>query len=763
MERVILFIMNIHSKLLNGRFITTVRFTLSVILSLMPVFVSTQNMKTKMIHVLDIENHAVSGVKLKVDFHKDRIEGVTNEKGIFRFETSDDTTYNRAKVSIQSNLYMPVDTIIDFSFSSNPQIILEPIALNEVKIIGYRKISQENAEKSTFRINSKGLLKSAKADMALRGIPNVIYSDGTFSLIGSRKKAKILVNGLEVSEQELSKIDAKDIEKVELYQIGLNDDQHSGEIRIWLKKNLPTLYKGEIDMGANLLNLGGNLSPSFTYRSKRMDFLTWASYTNEQQESQYRINRNGKNIFSSVNHNHLQQYSTSSRVNILFSPEWISSLSYTGFGYNSPADMSWQLDNVSQPDKRIRESYYSNFANLIIRHNLSSKERFLVKARYFNYKSKNSSSVPATRFIGRMNEFTGNVLYESDSLPLFNRWHNLAVGYKSIYRSSTLTSSNKMYTSDVQQFYAKDNVALNDTWDFFILLRGEWDSYQFEKGQRLRTFSFLPSATLHHKSQMGNLSATYVRSIERPGVDYLNPDVFYINDFTQVQGNPNIKSQFTDKYSINYNRQIKNSYLATAVSFSKVNNLIDQIYSNNYNTSTYENVGDGKTLKLDLAYNKPLLSNALNINLSAGIGYTTFSIDPQLLDKVLTKEHHGWYLTSAMNLSYMMPKDWFVNLSMNYTNKNIAFNSVYHKKPLFNLLLTKSLLQNNLDISLQYIDMFRLAANQRIEYHFKGVEQTSNYRLPTSRLYISLAYRFGKQFKSRNVGRTITNEDIITK
>lgn len=254
-----------------------------------------------------------------------------------------------------------------------------------------------------------------------------------------------------------------------------------------------------------------------------------------------------------------------------------------------------------------------------------------------------------------------------------------------------------------------------------------------------------------------------MRSIERPNIDYLNPDILYINDFTQVKGNPNIESQSTDKYSINYNRQIKDGYLTTVVSFRNVNNLIDQIYSNDYNTSTYENVGNEQTLNFDLAYNKPLFSNALNINLSVGGGYTIFKIAPKFSDQALTKEHRGWSFITSMNLSYMMPKDWFINLSMNYINKDIKFNAVYYKKPIFNLLLTKSLWHNNLDISLQYIDMFGLFRDQRIEHYFKGVDQISTYRLPTSRLYISLVYRFGKQFRSRSVGRTIINEDITTK
>lgn len=146
-----------------------------------------------------------------------------------------------------------------------------------------------------------------------------------------------------------------------------------------------------------------------------------------------------------------------------------------------------------------------------------------------------------------------------------------------------------------------------------------------------------------------------------------------------------------------------------------------------------------------------------------GTGYLAFKINPNLIDRVLSKENKGWYFKSSVNLSYTMHQNWFVNLSMNYMNKDITFNATYYRKPMVNLLLTKSLLQSKLDISLQYTDMFGIYGKQRIVYNFKNIDQTATYSLPISRLVLSFAYRIGKQFKSRNVGRTIDNDDITTK
>ena len=142
-----MFLLNVIFKLPKGRYMMTLM--LGVIL-LYHVSLFSQNVGTRMIYVLDTENHYVSGVKLKVDFHKKRVEGVTNEKGEFRFEIQDDSTSNRAKVSVQGYLYTPVDTIIDFSYSVNPQIILKPIALNEVEVIGYKKQLKKMQKKQHF-------------------------------------------------------------------------------------------------------------------------------------------------------------------------------------------------------------------------------------------------------------------------------------------------------------------------------------------------------------------------------------------------------------------------------------------------------------------------------------------------------------------------------------------------------------------------------------------------------------------------------------
>lgn len=59
--------------------------------------------------------------------------------------------------------------------------------------------------------------------------------------------------------------------------------------------------------------------------------------------------------------------------------------------------------------------------------------------------------------------------------------------------------------------------------------------------------------------------------------------------------------------------------------------------------------------------------------------------------------------------------------------------------------------------------MFAWNQYRRTVYQLKDFKQQSKYRFATSMLFITLSYRFGKDFHKRSVGDTIENDDITTK
>lgn len=754
---------NFTTKNTKDRQLAVFGIILGGLLTLLPSAILAQEANTWIIRVVDASNNALSDITVKTNICQKEFTGVTDEQGFLKYEKTSLEGCDEVSISIQNPLYEPLDTIVSLTDAGYTLLTLLPITLEEVGVVGYRQIAHHSAEKTVLKVDTKGLLKSAKANLALMRMPNIIYSDESYYIVGQTQAAQILINGIEASSEDIKRIDAKDVDYVELLPIGLNDEQPGGRINIVLKKNLPSMYRGETQLSTNLLSPMGRISPTFIYRAKAFDLMSWGSYVNNKQKSRFYTDRNGQNILSSRREPHLQQYSFTSRANLIISPQWRTGFSYSYFGFKSPTDMYWTLNGVPQIDKKITEKYSTSTADLILRYSKNRNTRSFLKARYRDYNSQNNSSPPIVNFKGRMKEWTGEYSQELDSLLLLGKSNNLATGYRSIYRRSTLTSSQTKYNNQVQQLYVKNSVNITEGLSLLLLLRGEWESYKFDHRASTQNFSFLPTTSVNYSGTIGTISSTFSRKIDRPSVDYLSPDTVYIDDLEQTRGNPFLKPQYENRYSIQYSKQIQNSYLSLVSSFASTKNLISNIFLDNYNVSTYENIGKKRNFSFLVSYYKPFLNNMLVFNATAGTGYTRYKIEALSHGSPLVSPRNGWYFTNSLYLSYLMPKGWFVSASMNYTNRQLELNTVLRERPFISLSATKSLLQDKLELSINYMDLFRLYAKQRIEYNFRNMAQSSTRYLSTSMLTISVTYRFGKQFVSRGTGTFIETDDITTK
>lgn len=745
--------MNKHLNYLVLKCILVV--TLFAVASLM----FSQSHQQKSVCVFDMDNRSVQGVSLKVVSCNYPYEGFTNEKGCFEWEALKGDTCTNVMISLRSMLYLPIDTLVDFSNQNSVQLQLQPVMLDGAEAIGYRRIFTKNAEKVTFKLDTRGLLETTKASIALRRVPELICgADGSLTISGNQKSAKLFLDGIEITEDDLSKIAAKDIDRIEIRRLSLHD---GGDINVILKKSSDHLLKGEVAASA-----GSDVFlfyPALAYRSSKVDFSSRLSYSNSRQKSSYEVNNDGQTTYSAENDGRVQQLSASSRINLLFSNQLMSSLSYSFFGYKVSSDVVQQMASVAEQTTRMKEMYHHHHVNSVTRYTLDEHQRFFLKMRYFNYQTENTTSLPATKSFGRMNEWTGDFSYESDSLSFLKIQHGITVGYRPILRYSILNTSQQPYTSDVQQLYLKDNLTFDDRWSLYLLLRGEWAGYKLESYSSKRDFSFLPSATLNFESKWGSFSSLYARRIERPSVDVLNPEVYYTNDFTRMQGNPNLASQTTDRYSLSFSKQMKNRYLSVLAAYSRVSNLIENVFSDDYRSSTFENVGKGEVYGFNVVYSQPMLSDMLNLNLNVGMEHSSFGLSSAWKNRSLSEGNKGWSFRSSMNLSYMLPKDWLLNLTAMYTNKTYSLNATTHLKPSIDLYLEKTMFGDRLELSLDYSDVLNMYRKQRVEYKFKHSAQVARHHLPPSRISLSLVYRFGKKFRNRQVGQTIENDDMTTK
>lgn len=108
--------------------------------------------------------------------------GKTDPKGMAVIGySSKEATCDNVAVTIKSKFYENLDTIVPVNASNTVGIVRLTLRdkvqkIKEVEVIAYRPIGKNNAEKSVYTIDTRGLLKTTKANKALAFLPGVVPS-----------------------------------------------------------------------------------------------------------------------------------------------------------------------------------------------------------------------------------------------------------------------------------------------------------------------------------------------------------------------------------------------------------------------------------------------------------------------------------------------------------------------------------------------------------------------------------------------------------
>lgn len=118
-------------------------------------------------------------------------------------------------------------------------------------------------------------------------------------------------------------------------------------------------------------------------------------------------------------------------------------------------------------------------------------------------------------------------------------------------------SNHFLYTEQIAAAYADYSRAFGKL-SMKLGLRGEYtfsDGNSLTLGKRIKKDypDLFPSANIGYTINENNVvSLSYARKVSRPNYRYLNPFEYYIDKFTSQRGNPDIKPQYTDGFTLNY-------------------------------------------------------------------------------------------------------------------------------------------------------------------------------------------------------------------
>jgi outer membrane receptor protein involved in Fe transport len=245
------------------------------------------------------------------------------------------------------------------------------------------------------------------------------------------------------------------------------------------------------------------------------------------------------------------------------------------------------------------------------------------------------------------------------------------------------------------------------------------------------------SYALNDKNQFG---LSYGRRIDRPNYQDMNPFQYFLDQYTYMQGNPNLTPQFTHNIELSHNYR---KALNTTLSYTRTTDIMNDILKQNDDTKvTYqikENVASRRTLGLAVSYNAPITkwwttSVFMNVNNSHYEGF----VNNAFLDVSLTS------FMGNTSQQFRFAKTWSAEVNGFYRT-SAQETGMFLLRPMgvVSFGFGKQLLNNKASLKLNIYDPFYLQ-KVKVIVDYENIDAVVNNRWDNRRVGLNFTYRFSK-------------------
>jgi outer membrane receptor protein involved in Fe transport len=641
---------------------------------------------------------------------------VADEKGKFTITKVAEGTY-RVVISFIGYENITVNNVIISDKKSNIDLGTQKLGtsvkqLDEVVVQGQRQLVEEKVDRMVYNAENDNTTKGGDGTDVLRRVPMLtVDMDGNVSMRGN-SNIRVLINGKPSSiaatsvSDALKQIPADEIKSVEVItspSAKYDAEGSAGIINIITKKNNLQGFSLGVDGSAGYR--GSNLGLNGSLRTGKMGFSlggfgrsnynVTGKYSNTQitntitTQDATTLNRG---LFG--NYNLGWDYDIN-KYNSLTASVRIGARN----GRNFQNDLFTQRTNLNGTEAG------NSLRNSDTKDNSENMDASLTYLRTFETAGKEFSIMGSFNRNNRMNNFINDISmvngFNVDSLikndnksynqemtiqadyqtPLAKK-HILEFGAKNIARSVSSKYS-YLYSSNGEDYKPSTLAGLNNDFDYsqnitagyaaftlalpksFSLKAGSRYEYttidaKFVNQEKVTIPSYgviVPSVNLSKKLANGNtLKLAYNRRIQRPSLQYLNPNTQASNPLSITVGNPSLSPEYTNNYELSYSLMIK----STSLNFSTfVRNTTQAIQSvrdtitfnglHGVSRTTYQNIG-----KED-AYGGSLFANvniSSKFSLNGGTDVYYAVLNNNNPNPIYAAKNQGWVYNVRMFGNY---------------------------------------------------------------------------------------------------------------
>ena len=366
--------------------------------------------------------------------------------------------------------------------------------------------------------------------------------------------------------------------------------------------------------------------------------------------------------------------------------------------------------------------------------------------------------------------------FQIDYVRPFGKHHKIESGTKYIlrYNNSTSLMDYQGTTPDMESKF-KHNAQVAAAYLSYIFTAGKWAAraglrYEFTRMKasypdgsnadyHANLNDWVPSASLQYKISDGQtLKVSYNTSINRPGIDYLNPAV--ISTPTAISfGNANLGSSRNQALHLEYMLVTSKLTLQLSPDYSFTNNGITNIIyeQNRKDVSTYQNVLKSKVFGIS-SYTEWTPFTGTSFTLNASMRYARITLPTPYL------KNSGCGGGIYFNWEQKIPWELTLTTSIGgeYGNRVYDPYAIEGRWFYYYFTLTRRFFKDKLTVSLSAESPFikeRSTTYRIVRGDYTGYERSVMY---PRYFYIGFSWSFGKLNASvKTAARSIENDDLV--
>lgn len=281
---------------------------------------------------------------------------------------------------------------------------------------------------------------------------------------------------------------------------------------------------------------------------------------------------------------------------------------------------------------------------------------------------------------------------------------------------------------------------------------------------------FVPAINIGWRLKNGKLiKLAFTRRIQRPSIQFLNPNVIASDPGSIATGNPALGPEYSDNIELGYNTAIKDMAFGFSGFFRHTTNAIASVSlsipGGDTVERTYANIGKESTGGLNVFANLDV-GRKLSLSGGADLYYTELENDgPSTVagPSAAAGRNTGWVVSARLSGGYTFSKGWSLYLYSYYRGSQVLLQGYQTGFPYYSLTLKRELPKKRGTIGVGAENFLSRGISVATNVKSASLSQSTTNLNNTLSLRIYMSFTLGKLKVEREERRkkAITNDDLL--